>query len=63
MALFFQGPAQDKYKDSESLVYGQTNRDQDPYYSCIQNEPKIQRDDLVNPYWITEKELKRGPVR
>ena len=57
-----QGPL-DKYKDSESLVYGQNNRENDPYYSCIQNEPKIQRDDMVNPYWITEREVGRGPVR
>lgn len=53
----------DKYKDNESLTYSQNNKEKDPYYSCIQNEPKIQRDDLVNPYWITEKDLKRGPVR
>ena len=52
----------EKYKDSESLVYGQNNKE-DPYYSCIQSEPKIQRDDLVNPFWITEKDLGRGPVR
>ena len=57
------GSAADKYTDSESLVYSQTNKDNDPYYSIIQNQPKIQRDDLVNPYWITEKEFKRGPVR
>lgn len=53
----------EKYKDSESLVYGQGNKQEDPYYSCIQSEPKIQRDDLVNPYWITEKDIGRGPVR
>ena len=59
-----QRPPPDKYKDSESLTYGQGGgRERDPYYSCIQNEPKVQRDDLVNPYWLTEKELKRGPVR
>ena len=52
----------DKFKDSESLVYGQPQKD-DPYYSCIPNEPRIQRDDLVNPFWITDKELKRGHVR
>ena len=52
----------EKYKDSESLVYGHNSKE-DPYYSCIQNEPKVQRDDLVNPYWILEKELGRGPVR
>ena len=55
--------ANDKYKDGESLVYGQTNRENDPYYSCIQNEPKIQRDDLVNPYWIIDKDLGKGPAR
>ena len=53
----------DKYKDSESLVYGRNQAENDPYYSCIPNETKVQRDDLVNPYWITEKELKRGHVR
>ena len=31
--------------------------------SCIQNEPKIQRDDLVNPFWIVDKDLKKGLVR
>ena len=32
-------------------------------HSCIQNEPKIQRDDLVNPFWIVDKDLKKGLVR
>ena len=53
--------ANEQYKDNESLHYG--GQREDPYYSCIQNEPKIQRDDLVNPYWLTEKELGRGLVR
>ncbi|CAH1788341.1 unnamed protein product [Owenia fusiformis] len=53
----------DKYKDSESMVYGKTNASDDPYYSCIPNEPRIERDDLVNPFWLTEREIKRGPVR
>ena len=52
----------EQYKDNESLHYAQSQRE-DPYYSCIQNEPKIQRDDLVNPFWILEKELGRGVVR
>ncbi len=53
----------DKYKDSESLVYGHGNRRNESYYSCLQNEPKIQRDDLVNPYWIEDKDLGRGLTR
>ena len=55
----------DKYKDSESLVYGRPNggKEHDPYYSCLQNEPKIQRDDMVNPHWISDKDLGRGPVK
>ena len=60
-----RGGERDKYKDSESLVYGQPNggKENDPYYSCLQNEPKIQRDDMVNPYWISDKDLGRGPVK
>lgn len=29
---------------------------------CFLAEPKIERDDLINPYWIDDKELKRGEV-
>lgn len=25
-------------------------------------EPKIERNDHINPYWIEDKELKKGPV-
>lgn len=51
---------QDKYKDTESLSYG---RDNNPYYSSIPNDTRAQRDDLVNPAWVTERSLGRGPVR
>ncbi|XP_013398991.1 uncharacterized protein LOC106165353 [Lingula anatina] len=55
----------DKYKDSESIYAAgrPTSAYRDPYYHHTSSEPRIQRDDLVNPFWITEKELKRGPVR
>ena len=26
------------------------------------SEPKTERDDLINPYWIEDKDLKRGEV-
>ncbi|ELT98539.1 hypothetical protein CAPTEDRAFT_177712 [Capitella teleta] len=52
----------DKCKDSESIVYGQTQAVRDPYYSSL-NEPKIQRDDLVNPYWLTDPDVGAGPTR
>lgn len=65
----FEEDGGDKFKDSESIYnvgprQRQSGGDQvDPYYHQISNEPRIQRDDLVNPYWITVKDLKRGPVR
>ncbi|KAI0226977.1 hypothetical protein LSAT2_022566, partial [Lamellibrachia satsuma] len=57
----------DKFKDSESLVYAPA-RDADPevdsFYSCVHSDiARIQRDDLVNPCWITDPQLGRGPVR
>ena len=53
----------DKFKDNESLSYSQPGRENNPYYSSIQNESRIQRDDLVNPAWITDRSLGRGPIR
>lgn len=28
----------------------------------VSAEPKIERNDDINPYWIEDKELKKGPV-
>lgn len=31
-------------------------------FSSVSAEPKIERNDDINPYWIEDKELKKGPV-
>ena len=57
----------DKYKDSESMVYGQVHKDRHTEASydagLPSTEPKLQRDDMVNPFWVTDHDIGAGAVR
>jgi len=57
-------PPGDKYKDTESLVYDQVHRDKSLYDDRLPSvEPRPQRDDLINPYWVLDRDIGAGPVR